>query len=129
MDHTGILIDTSIVIEYLRKDRKEKTRLYTLCKAYKTVFISSITVFEVFVGLNPKNEKDVRRLFNGFVVLAFDDKTAKLASQEYQRLRTQNKLIEIKDLFIGATAITHGLPLATLNIEHFKRLNNLQLIP
>ena len=71
MDHTGVLIDTSIVIEYLRKNQKDKTRLYTLYKSYKTVFVS---------------------------------------------------FMEQQQLLIVS-------PLATLNIEHFKRLSNLQLIP
>lgn len=128
MDSTRILIDTSIIIEYLRKKKKEKTRLYLLYQAYDELFVSSITVFEIFVGLNPKNETAIKQLFGGFVTLPFNDSIAKIASQEYQRLKSQNKVIELKDLFIGATAIGHSLSVATRNIDHFSRLSGVHIV-
>lgn len=39
-----------------------------------------------------------------------------------------NELIEIPDLFIGATAKYHNLKLATLNTKYFKPISGLQLI-
>lgn len=128
MDNTRILIDTSIIIEYLRKKKKEKTVLYKLYQSYDEIFVSSITIFEIFVGINPKNERAIKRLFEGFIALPFDDDSAKIASQKYQTLRSQNKLIEIKDLFIGATAIRNNLPVATQNTEHFKRITGLKIV-
>lgn len=37
-------------------------------------------------------------------------------------------MIDIADLFIGATALTHNLPIATLNIKHFNRIKGLEII-
>jgi tRNA(fMet)-specific endonuclease VapC len=45
-----------------------------------------------------------------------------------ERLRAKNQLIEIRDLLIAATALTHDLPLMTLNSGHFSRVGALQLL-
>jgi tRNA(fMet)-specific endonuclease VapC len=128
VDNSRILIDTSIIIEYLRKKKKEETVLYCLCQSYDDIFVSTITEFEIFSGINPKNEQAINQLFEGFTVLSFDSNVAQRASQEYQQLKSQNKLIEIRDIFIGATAIVHNLPLATLNIKHLKRIKDLEIV-
>jgi tRNA(fMet)-specific endonuclease VapC len=129
MDNSRVLIDTSIIIEYFRKPQKEKTSLYTLCAAPGEIAVSTVTVFEVFVGTNPKNEQDTRELFKGLNVISFDEKIAKIASREFQILKQQNKVIELRDLFIGATALAVQIPLATLNPKHSKRLSNITLYP
>ncbi len=40
----------------------------------------------------------------------------------------QNLQIGIKDTFITATCLVHDLPLLTVNIRHFDRIDGLQLI-
>jgi len=122
MDDPRVLIDTSVIIEYFRKTQKEKTTLYKLCADTQEIAVSAVTVFEVFVGNNPKNEQDTRKLFKGFSVISFDEEIAKIASREYQMLKRQNNVIEFRDIFIGATAIAANIPLATLNPKHFERL-------
>jgi len=41
--------------------------------------------------------------------------------------RKKNKIIEFRDIFIAATAITNDMPLSTLNIKHFERIDDLEL--
>lgn len=43
------------------------------------------------------------------------------------RFRKKNKIIEFRDIFIAATAITNDMPLSTLNIKHFERIDGLEL--
>ena len=43
-------------------------------------------------------------------------------------LKRQRKLIGIADLFIAATAVHYSLPLATLNVRHFERIEELQIM-
>jgi predicted nucleic acid-binding protein len=43
-------------------------------------------------------------------------------------LKRKRKQIDLADLFIAATAVTHHLPLATLNKKHSDRVDTLQLI-
>jgi tRNA(fMet)-specific endonuclease VapC len=37
-------------------------------------------------------------------------------------------MIDLADIFIGATAVTYKIPIATLNIKHFERIESLELI-
>ncbi len=37
-------------------------------------------------------------------------------------------MIEFRDIFIGATAIVHNLPLKTTNTKHFERIKELEII-
>ncbi len=49
MDNPKLLIDTSIIIDHLRKQDKSKTQLIQLYKIY-LLHISSVTVFELYNG-------------------------------------------------------------------------------
>lgn len=49
------------------------------------------------------------------------------AAEIYHNLRRRNLLIEFRDIFIGATAITFQLPIKTLNLDHFQRIESLEL--
>ena len=40
----------------------------------------------------------------------------------YRRLQSQGQLIGINDLWIAATALTHGLPIVTNNVREFRRV-------
>jgi len=52
----------------------------------------------------------------------------KEAAKIYQNLKQMNQLIEIRDIFIAATSIVNRLPLITLNMRHFERIDSLELI-
>lgn len=50
METRGILVDTSIIIDYLRTPNKAKSGFISLFQKRNPLFISSITVFELFNG-------------------------------------------------------------------------------
>lgn len=37
-------------------------------------------------------------------------------------------MIDFADILIGATALTHNIPIATLNTKHFQRIKKLEVI-
>jgi len=43
-------------------------------------------------------------------------------------LKSKNKLIELSDLLIGATAKAYNLKVATLNVKHFENIDGIDLI-
>ena len=71
-------------------------------------------------------KNDILLLTDGLDILPFTNEIALKASQIYHELRAVNQMIEFRDIFIAATSIIHELPLATLNVKHFSRINNLQ---
>ncbi|WP_425549969.1 type II toxin-antitoxin system VapC family toxin [Compostibacter hankyongensis] len=61
-------------------------------------------------------------------VIPFDEAAVDTAVKINSSLKRKRKQIDIADLFIAATAITHNLPLATLNKKHFNRIEELNIL-
>lgn len=125
MEYRNILIDTSVIIDFLRKKDKPNTVLWRL-KAAHDCFVSSITVFELMAGADsPEKRVEVHRLLRWITPLPLDAGVARIAARFHQDLRKRNELIEFRDLFIAASAYVHGYPLATFNTKHFSRLSQI----
>lgn len=121
------MIDTSIIIDYLRKKNKKKSQFYKSVGNY-TLFVSTITLFEFFAGAKDERKRqDIDNIMEYVKILPFTKNTAKKSGEIHQSLKNKNKLIEIKDLFIAATALSHNLPLMTLNVKHFDRIEDLNV--
>ena len=128
MEHSGMVIDTSIFIEFLRAKDKTKTTLFQI-PDNQPVFISSVTLFELLMGAKT-NEKitDIQLLTEDLTVLDFYKVVDEKAAMIYHQLRSENKMIEFRDIFIAATCMINHLSLLTLNKRDFKRISELQLI-
>ena len=123
-----LLIDTSIVIEHLRKQTKQKSVLYNIVNNYE-LYTSTVVEFELYTGATDNQKRrDIQEILAWFAVLPLTSDVAQAAATIYQQLKTKNQLIEIRDILIAATAIVHTLPLMTLNTGHFNRISMLQLI-
>jgi tRNA(fMet)-specific endonuclease VapC len=123
-----ILLDSSILIELFRKKDKENTLFYSLVKTYKIICISSITYYEVGIG-NRKSHSDYwEKLSENLQILPFDKECSDNAITIYLDLLKANKMIDLADILIGATALTHNMPIATLNDKHFNRIKGLEII-
>ncbi len=57
MENRDILIDTSIIIEFLRKQNKQLSYLWKIKEAGFNCLISTITVFELYAGAITKRHK------------------------------------------------------------------------
>jgi predicted nucleic acid-binding protein len=66
--------------------------------------------------------------FENLTILPFDSKTSQVAAKLFKELKQKNKLIAMPDLLIGATAFANNLPLATLNVKDFERIEKLELL-
>lgn len=128
MGNRKILIDTSIIIDYLRSQDKQNSKFIDLFKNYE-LCISVISIFELYNGTTSENKKqDIEIICNEIEVIDFKIVTAKIASNIYVELRNKNKLIEFRDILIGATALQLDIMISTRNIKHFERINNVQIL-
>lgn len=110
MESTGLVIDTGIFIEYLRRPEKSKTVLASLPND-ASLFVSAVTVYELMMGAtNDQKKKDVEILLDGISILPFDEEVSLKAAELYHNLRRRNLMIEFRDIFIAATAIIFQLP-------------------
>jgi predicted nucleic acid-binding protein len=128
MDTEIVLVDSTLIIDFLRKKRKSKAILFHLLNELPCS-ISIITEFEVRVGINTEfqqNEYDA--LAKDFEVFVIDKSCIDMAIEIFLDLKKHNALIGFEDLLIGATAVSRSLHLATLNRKHFERIPGLQLL-
>lgn len=124
-----ILIDTSVIIDFFRKQKKEEATLHLLLNNYAVSCISAVTYFELLCGAKSKPLlDDTLRLVELFDVIDLCEPEARRAASIYQDLKSRNAMIGLADIFIAATALEHHLPLATLDHSHFERISALQLI-
>ena len=128
MEKPVVLLDTSILIEYFRKVKKEKSFFHRLTKEYNHFSVSAITQFEIYCGSNEHQHQFWDDLFKEIEVIPFGDEIIKEASHIYKILKKNNQLIEIPDLLIGATAKAKNMKIATINRKHFERIEGLSLI-
>ena len=84
------------------------------------ILISMITKKQETILIN-QGLHDFIRLF------CIDKTCSETAIVIYLDLLKKNKLIDLADILIGATALTHSIPLATLNFKHFERIKNLEI--
>jgi len=68
----SILIDTDIVIDYLRSKQKSSTELIRLL-AKHDIFLSSISEFELFLGAKTqRHQADLEMVFKEVEAIPFD---------------------------------------------------------
>jgi len=126
LEHRRVLVDTSIFIEYFRKENKKNTKLYLLREKGYEIVTSSICYFEYMSG--SKNGEFDTILFKNIAVIDFDKEQAYIASQTFKDLKQRNSFIEFRDILISSSAIALDIPLATLNRKHFERIEDLKLL-
>jgi tRNA(fMet)-specific endonuclease VapC len=128
VEYRNILIDTSIIIEYLRKSNKQNCLLYQFLDINE-LSISTITEFELYAGaLDNQKRLNAKKILSIFEILPFNSDIAKEAAAIYQNLKHDNQLIGLNDIFIAATAKHYELPILTLNKKHFARITNLNIV-
>lgn len=112
------LLDTSVLILALRGQPLALDLLDEL-KGKVLLHISVATRMEVFAGMHPHEEERTLELLQSLESLPI---TALIADQAgrwvYQYARREVQ-ISFPDAIIAATALHHGLVLATTNAKHF----------
>lgn len=122
-----ICVDTSLFIDFFRKQRKEKTLLAKLAEDYEFA-ISVITKLEITVGV-AKEQKDFwENVFGKLTIIPLSETEIDIASGIIQSLRKSNKIIGLQDILIASTAIANDLRFATLNLKDFERISELKII-
>lgn len=127
----GVLIDTSVLVD-AERDRKVLEQLPQDARHA----ISVITVSELLHGVHRAAPDHVRirrqviveALLGAIEQLPITSRVARLHGQIWAELQRKGEIIGAHDLWIAATALAHGLTLATVNTSEFKRVPALELL-
>lgn len=122
-----LLLDTSVLIDFLRRKNKEETLLVKIFRAGYMPAISLITHTELYAGKSVwrkvKAKRELENLLAGLEIITFNEEVSRLAGQ----IRAKHRL-GIVDAIIAAEAITSHLSLVSLNTKDFKRVKGLELL-
>ena len=129
----GLMLDTNV---FIYSERSGNPIDFSKWEKYGDVYISSITVSELLVGVYYANSdaRKIRR--SAFVeavlakmpVLSFKSEEARVHAGLFATLAKQGKLIGAHDLIIAATAIVHNCAVLTENIKEFEKVPGLETI-
>lgn len=122
-----LLVDSSILIDFLRVKEKEKSPLFKIVQDHNRVYTSIIVHTELHAGKSIWEDKkkylEVEDIFSGITILPITEEVSKRAGQIKAEL-----LPDIVDSIIAATALSNELTLVTLNIKDFKKVKGLKLL-
>lgn len=122
------LLDTDILSDFLRgKDVNVVRHAEAYLREYGRLTISVVTVFEIVRGRHQAQQFDRSTQFlawtAGTELIAFDHNCARIGGEIAGALLRSGTTVGVADSLIAATAITHGLTLATANVDHYQRMS------
>ena len=125
------LLDTNICI-YLLKGQYPKLKEKLLSSDPSSLFISSVTVFELEYGAAKSKWAERTRIqlalfLAPFTILPFDADDAVAAGRLRGELAARGKLIGPYDIQIAAQALSRHLTVVTHNVDEFKRVPDLDV--
>jgi tRNA(fMet)-specific endonuclease VapC len=132
----ALLIDTSVLVDAERRKEQYEQMLPENERDQEEHSISVITVSELLHGVHRATGEDRRAHRRAFVeglVARFEPipivvEVARTHAETWAKLESAGEMIGVHDLWIAATALAHGLRLATRNAREFERVPGLSVL-
>jgi predicted nucleic acid-binding protein len=128
----ALLIDTDLLIDLERGERSEEIEALL---GEEERAISVITVSELLHGvlratgaIRARRRAFVEHVLAGIEAVPITIPIARVHADIWADLSERGEQIGAHDLWIAATALAHGLGLATGNAAHFDRIPGLRLV-
>lgn len=126
----SLIFDTTFLIDFQReRNAGGAGPAHDFLKANESKFaLLPLVVYGEFCeGFESGSDPVFLSVVESFELLPITRKAAERYGAEARRLRRTGKLIGTNDLWIAATALERGAPLVTRNLEHFARIEGLEL--
>ena len=124
-----IIIDTNFYAAF----KKNEAEAVALLKRVEYIGVNSVILGELLAGFRcGTRERENRAELDQFLdsarveTISLDEGTSEFYAQVFSGLRQKGRPIPSNDLWLAASALQHGLALATYD-EHFKHINGLLL--
>jgi len=114
----SVLIDSDVLIDHLRKEKKALRFLATELEKHSLVCISVISRVEILAGMRKGEDAIVNNLFEILTPVNIDVSIADRAG-EYLRKYGKSHSLSIGDALIAATSKEMSLTLITRNVRHY----------
>ncbi len=133
----GLIIDTNVLIDAERHRLMFKE--LTVLSEYGEAYIAAITVSELLAGVHlaKTTESRIQRsafvegVLNAIPSLPFEEAVARTYAELYAHALQSNPRIQripnVHDLQIAATAIANGFAVLTNNVQDFRKIPGLRI--
>ena len=116
MNARKILVDTDVLIDFLR--RKEKAaKILDEASDNGDLYCSVITLAELYAGMRPAEKEDTEKLVAGMTILPVTESIARRGGRLRNDARPRNILLP--DCLIAATALEEECRLLTFNEKDY----------
>jgi hypothetical protein len=115
----GVLLDATVVVDFLRSRRETVDRMQQLRDADDVVYTCAVVVEETVRGLRPSEEERARSLFAGLRDVPLGTREGWRAGEWRREFAKRGVTLSQADCLIAAAALTIGARLATANVKDF----------
>ena len=113
------LLDTTVIIDYLRGHAKVRARLQALVEQQHELTVCAISIAEVFAGLREEDREATERFMSSLKYLALSFDPARSAGETQYVFARRGQALKLTDVLIGAAALAHDAILLTDNVKDF----------
>ncbi|OAT81706.1 type II toxin-antitoxin system VapC family toxin [Desulfotomaculum copahuensis] len=118
MNNNGFLLDTTILIDFLR-GRKEAAEMLNGLVEEGPLACCPVTVAEIFSGAKPEELPRIEEFLEALVYHPIGYRTARRAGLYRRDYQKKGITLSISDTLIAAAAVEKSLTLVTKNVRHF----------
>ena len=127
-----MILDSTFLIDVLRGADSVEDLISDL-DASGAAFVSAVTTMELFEGIHladptEREQAAVETLLTDVNELPFDRECAMRAGRISADLTSAGTSVDVADVMIGATALVHERPVVTRNVDHFDRIEGIEVI-
>ncbi|TYT61608.1 type II toxin-antitoxin system VapC family toxin [Natrialba swarupiae] len=127
-----MIVDTDVLIDIMQDNDRAVEKLKDLEAQRVPLCVSSMSQFELYHSVERVKQSGERRRHIESVletrhVYPADAAVMKKAGRIDGRLAADDQAIGIGDTIIAATALVHEEPVLTRNVEHFERVDGLDI--
>ena len=127
-----MIADTSFLIDIMKSDKEAIKKAEEIEKNGNTIAVTSISIFELFVGVTLSIKQDqernkINRILKGLPMISFDEDSAIEAGKIFAQKRKNGMLIDPEDSMIAGICSKRNEILITRNIKHFNDIEGLRI--
>jgi predicted nucleic acid-binding protein len=126
----SLILETSFLVDFERENnRGVPGPALAFLEAHESarLYITFTVAGELAAGLSLADRARWEEFIAPFHVLASNADVAWEYGRAYRYLQGNRLLIGANDLWIAATGLAYRMPIATRNVEHYRRVPDLQL--
>jgi predicted nucleic acid-binding protein len=114
-----ILLDTSVLIDVLRRRNRRRETLAELVRARQTLSTTCLNVAELYAGMRPGEEALTEAFLTGIECFDLTGSAARLAGRLKNEWAKRGRTLSLADTVIAAIAIEQRCALLTDNRKDF----------